>query len=262
MFRRVACIAWLLVAIAATGGCSATSGTVLLATQQEPVNATEIRSRLFYIGLALYSEPWSENDVVELGSRLHETSKFDVVPLIASNVVSRPRTYPPADDAVIAQLIRRTAQLARPDDLVFVGISTHGARKMLARQFGRNPPTALTARELARIFAPLAGHRMVLIISACHSGSLIADLRAPDRIIIAAARADRSSFGCAPGNRHTLFGEAGLRAFDQPGRSLRQVFTAIRQDVARMERESDYTPSEPQVSIGAQVEGLYDEPLF
>jgi hypothetical protein len=29
-----------------------------------------------------------------------------------------------------------------------------------------------------------------------------------------------------------------------------------------MERENDYTPSEPQVSVGANVEELYDAPLF
>src|SRR5690242_687937 len=52
------------------------------------------RPRLFYLGLALYSEPWSENDVVELAGELRQSSNFDVVPLIASNHVSRHRTYP------------------------------------------------------------------------------------------------------------------------------------------------------------------------
>ena len=95
----------------------------------------------------------------------------------------------------------------------------------------------------------------MIIISACYSGSLIGDLRAPERIIITAARADRSSFGCAAGNRHTFFGEAELHAFGQPDRSLHQVFTAIRDDVAAHGSGARYPPSEPQVSVGARCRG-------
>jgi hypothetical protein len=143
-----------------------------------------------------------------------------------------------------------------------VHISTHGARGVLARQIGDRPPTALTAAQLARQLAPLADQRTVIIISACYSGSLISALRSPRRIIITAARSDRSSFGCDPDSRHTYFGEAEMRGFGERDRSLRQIFSAIRDDVARMEREQDHTPSEPQVSVGAEVADLYDAPLF
>jgi len=53
-----------------------------------------------------------------------------------------------------------------------------------------------------------------------------------------------------------------MRGFGERDRSLRQIFSAIRDDVARMEREQDHTPSEPQVSVGAEVADLYDAPLF
>ena len=102
----------------------------------------------------------------------------------------------------------------------------------------------------------------MIIISACYSGSLIGDLRAPDRIIITAARADRSSFGCAPDSRHTFFGDAEMHAFGQQDRSLRQVFAVIRDDVARMESGERYQPSKPQVWVGANMTDLYDAPLF
>jgi hypothetical protein len=133
---------------------------------------------------------------------------------------------------------------------------------VLARKVGNSRPTELSSRELARRLEPLAGHRTVIVVSACYSGSLIHDLRAPERIIITAARADRSSFGCSPDSRHTFFGEAELRAFGAPDRSLHQVFVAIQQEVARMERRERYTPSEPQVSVGSEVADLYRAPLF
>jgi hypothetical protein len=37
---------------------------------------------------------------------------------------------------------------------------------------------------------------------------------------------------------------------------------AIIADVSRMEHESHEMPSEPQVSVGADMTGLYDAPLF
>jgi Peptidase C13 family len=102
----------------------------------------------------------------------------------------------------------------------------------------------------------------VIIVSACYSGSLIPALQAPRRIIIAAARADRSSFGCDASSRHTFFGSAELLGFAEPHRSLHQVFAAIRQDVTRMERAERYRASEPQVFVGSEMTGLYEAPLF
>lgn len=218
--------------------------------------------RLFYIGLALYSEQWSENDVVELGDKLREDSRYQVVPMVASNLHSQGGRFPVADDPTILSFVRTAAERAAPQDLIFVHISTHGAPYELARRIGEGDTTTLNSRALARMLAPLAGRPTIIVISACYSGSMIRDLREPRRIILTAARADRSSFGCGAGNRHTLFGEAELDAFSEPDRSLRQVFTIIRRDVAAMEHRQHFTPSEPQISVGADVARLYDEPVF
>ena len=236
--------------------------TTLSAQQQQVAHAPANGRRLFYIGLGLYSEPWSENDVVELAGRLQSTSQYRVVPMFASNVTSAGNRYPIANDATIAAMVATAAAQAGPDDIVFVDISSHGGRQVLARKVGNNAPTALSSHELARKLEPLAGHRTVIVVSACYSGSLIGDLRAPERIIITAARADRSSFGCASGNRHTFFGEAELHAFGQQDRSLHQAFTDLRDEVARMEAKQRYQPSEPQVWVGADVADLYNAPGF
>ncbi len=265
MIRSTARIACLSLVVMTHGGCSSASDmpqAALLAASQEAVNPQANNRRLFYIGLALYSEPWSENDVVELADELRRTSALEVVPLIASNLVSARGTFPLADDATITRLVDTAAERARPDDIMVVHISTHGARGVLASRIGNRAPTALGASQLRRQLAPLVDKRTVVIISACYSGSLIAPLASPRRVIITAARADRSSFGCGAGNRHTFFGEAELRGFAERDRSLHQVFATIRDEVARMERERHYTPSEPQVSIGADATDLYDAPLF
>jgi hypothetical protein len=224
--------------------------------------ARDAGGRLFYIGLALYSEQWSENDVVVLGDKLREESSYRVVPMIASNLHSRGGRFPIADDATILSFVRTAAAQAGPRDIMFVHISTHGAPYELARKVGEGETTGLSSHALAGMLAPLASHPTIIVVSACYSGSFIRDLRGPRRIILTAARADRSSFGCGAGNRHTLFGEAELKAFGEPDRSLRQIFTVIRLDVAAMERRQHFPPSEPQVSVGAEAAELYDAPLF
>jgi hypothetical protein len=266
---RIVCL--LLVATVWLGGCAASTDgpdsprqqALLLASQRNTTDAHSERKRLFYIGLALYSESWSENDIVELAGELRRTADYDVVPLIASNFIATSHaTYPIADDAAIAALVNTAAQRARSGDIVFVHISTHGARGLLARKVGNKPPTVITASALSRQLAPLSGQVTVVVISACYSGSLIADLHSPRRIIITAARADRASFGCSAGNRHTYFGEAELHGFAERGLSLRQVFASIRDDVMRLEREERHTPSEPQISVGEAVADLYDAKVF
>ena len=249
----LACMLWL-------SGCSAASDPPAIPAATTQPSA---RPRLFYVGLALYSEPWSQNDVIELGNELRRTTDFDVVPMIASNLpAASPRAYPFADAATMASLLRTAAKRARPNDVVFVHISTHGGRGLLASKIGNHPPTIISAAALARELAPLGEHRTVIILSACYSGSLIGALRAPSRIVITAARADRSSFGCAADSRHTFFGGAELEGFDERNRSLHQIFTAIRNDVARMEQREDYRPSEPQVWVGDAARELYEAPVF
>ena len=117
----------------------------------------------------------------------------------------------------------------------------------------------ITGVRLASQFAPLDRRvNMIVIISACYSGSLIPSLQAPRRIIIiTAARADRNSFGCSPSSRHTYFGEAELHAFAASGHSLQQIVGDLRATVASMERQKHLPPSEPQVSVGSDVGKLY-----
>src|SRR5262249_25231455 len=131
-----------------------------LAAQPHEESATP-RNKLFYIGLALYSESWSAYDVTDLGDELRQTAGFDVEPLIASNFANRHVRYPAADTAAIDRMARQVAARAGPGDLVLLHISTHGGRGVLASKIGNREPTALPGATLARMLAPLAAHRTV-----------------------------------------------------------------------------------------------------
>jgi hypothetical protein len=213
----------------------------------------------------MYSEDWSENDVVDLGQQLSRVAtSFTVVPLIFSNsITSQPDKYPMFSLDVLALAAGAIAQHSHADDLVVVYVSTHGNSGVLAQKLGTQSPSPVTGFQLAGALAPLGDRRTIILLSACYSGSLIPNLRAANRLIFTATRADRSSFGCRPDADHTLFGEAMLDAFVRPGQSLEAIVSEVQSDVTRLERERHFAPpSEPQVFVGSEMASLYQEPIF
>ena len=96
----------------------------------------------------------------------------------------------------------------------------------------------------------------VVVISACFSGGFIPALAAPNRMIITAARLDRSSFGCGAGITYPYIDECVIQALEST-----PDFIALANDartcVAQRERAEGLSPpSEPQVSIGAHMQLL------
>ena len=93
----------------------------------------------------------------------------------------------------------------------------------------------------------------VAIVSACFSGVFVPKLAAPNHLVFTAARADRTSFGCGQTYQYTFFDECVLRVFpashDFPGLAA-QVQACV---AAREKKEKMSPPSEPQLSIGANV---------
>ena len=94
----------------------------------------------------------------------------------------------------------------------------------------------------------------VVIISACFSGVFVPALQAPNRMILTAARPDRTSFGCSQSLRYTFFDQCVLETlpasqdFPDFGRAV-QVCVA-----ARERKENIGPPSEPQLWVGAQAQ--------
>lgn len=94
----------------------------------------------------------------------------------------------------------------------------------------------------------------VVILSGCFAGGYLRPplLRA-NRVILTAARPDRSSFGCGAGNVFTEFDDCLIGAAEDGHGPWREVFAAARVCVAARERVQNFLPSEPQSFIGAAV---------
>lgn len=224
--------------------------------------ASDARPRLWYVGLGMTGEAWSENDVSEVtGALARGATGYQTVPAVfASGALPR---HPDVDPGMVASTLSDIAAHAGPDDLVVIYASTHGAPGLLGRSVGSVQLEPVDVARLRSWLAPLADRNTILILSACFSGSFIPPLAAPHRIIFTAARADRTSFGCQAGAEHTVFGEALLQALTPKNESLHTVVDATRAAVKRRERTMGVQlPSQPQVSVGAAVRRLYDAPVL
>lgn len=93
----------------------------------------------------------------------------------------------------------------------------------------------------------------VVIISACYSGVFVEPLEAPNRVILTAARPDRSSFGCSDKDRYPYFDACILQSLPQSGDFL-DLARRARACVSKRETDEHLEPaSEPQTWIGGEA---------
>jgi hypothetical protein len=97
------------------------------------------------------------------------------------------------------------------------------------------------------------GRPTVIVISACFSGVFVPVLKGPDRMVMTAARPDRTSFGCGSGVREPYFDSCFVQNAQQT-HDFPDLADRTRACVAAMEKKTGMSPpSDPQVAIGAQV---------
>ena len=130
-------------------------------------------------------------------------------------------------------------------------ITTHGSPEKLV--FGDTK--GIEPVDLATMTRQWCGHRpTVLIISACFSGAFIDALRAPNRMILTAARRDRTSFGCGEGDTYPWFDACVLESLPEASDFL-ALARLTRACVSRRETEAEIDrPSEPQLFVGAEMQ--------
>ena len=140
-------------------------------------------------------------------------------------------------------------------DVLFLAISSHGTQDpAIAVSNSELPLNDLTDEDLAEALSDSGIKWRVIIISACYAGGFIDSLKDPRTIVITAAAADRTSFGCSNDADLTYFGEAFYRDALPEARSLRDAFEKAKSAVAMRERRERVDPSRPQAYFGAEME--------
>ena len=214
-------------------------------------------ARTFLFSWGMFADPVFERDVVTFNRAFSQAyGTPDSTGLYAFE--SR-RLADPSPSAVRQDIIRMGDAAVDGQDLVVVMLTSHGSPDVMAIQPTRNGPvSALSADGLAELLAPLNNDRQILILQACFSGSLIDELRSPNRIIMTAAAADRSSFGCNPESDNTWFIKSLNRAMGMGG-SWQQIFARTQTLVAQDEAAVGVPASNPQRFVGANMRGIWTQ---
>lgn len=184
------------------------------------------------------------------------TDRFDAGGRILqlANSEREPTRLPMANRANLAAAM--TAMASRMDeseDIALIFLTSHGGPDVFSLAFYEAGTKDLRAAELAEMLETSGLRNVVLVLSACHSGSFIDDLAAPDRLIVTAAAADRTSFGCADGNVWTRWGEAFFATALRETRDFRRAFTRASALVGEWETAGGQTPSLPQMAEGEAI---------
>jgi hypothetical protein len=164
----------------------------------------------------------------------------------------RPGRYPAAhpldaDAGSIADTMADLSDRARGGCLLY--FSSHGGPSgiVLGQRF-------LSPARLDAIVSDTCGERpTIVVISACYSGVFVRPLAAPNRMILTAARPDRSSFGCGGTTRYPYFDACFLATIDEV-QDFRALAIRTKSCVTRMERQTQMSPpSEPQIFVGSRI---------
>ncbi len=211
---------------------------------------------LYFVGFA----PDGTEDV--FGRELRTVSRlmrerFDAAgrSLLLSNDPATLGELPIASATNLGTALERVGEIMNTDeDLLFLYISTHGSEDgELAVELPPLELAQIRPAALARMLHDSGIKWKVLVISACYSGSFIEPLKDDNTLIITATDAHNQSFGCGNGQNLTWFGQAYFDDALRRTRSFTEAFGFARQEVAQRERAQKFTPSKPQMYVGAAI---------
>ncbi len=144
------------------------------------------------------------------------------------------------------------------EDILFVYLTSHGsADHELHVELGPLALNPVSPDDLADALRTVPAIRWkVVVVNACYSGGFIDALRDDSTLVIAAARPDRTSFGCGSASDITFFGKAFLAEALNTTTSFTEAFARARESVATWEAEAKLEPpSEPQIATTTSIEG-------
>ena len=136
-------------------------------------------------------------------------------------------------------------------DILFLFLTSHGsAQHELSVQLEPLPLNQITPDKLAKALGDAGIKRRVILVSACYSGGFIEQLSGPYTVVMSAARADRSSFGCGGDFDLSYFGRAYLLEALNQQKDFLKAFQIAEARIAERELEENQIASLPQMRIG------------
>ncbi|WP_243040930.1 C13 family peptidase [Dyella sedimenti] len=142
------------------------------------------------------------------------------------------------------------------EDILLLYLTTHGDEDhTLLVDMDPLPLDQIGADDLADILGKHPFKWKVVVVNACYSGGFVPPLRGAGTLVITAARADRSSFGCGSDSDVTYFGKAWLVDALNRTPDFMEAFRQASGEIAQWEAKDRLTPSEPQMDVGSGIAG-------
>ncbi len=157
-----------------------------------------------------------------------------------------------------ASIARIAERMDKENDIFFLYITSHGSKdKKISLHHNGLQLADIDSQWLAGQLKATGIKHRVVVLSACYSGGFIDDLKDENSLIMTAASADKTSFGCADDSLSTYFGRAYFQESLKPGVDFEQAFYQAKSLVESWEKEQKIIASEPQIvpnpSVLAQV---------
>lgn len=211
---------------------------------------------VYFIGFAAYAHQDVFQREIEQATVIFE-QQFDAIGRTVT-LINNARTLnsvPLANGHNLDTAVRGIAErIDREQDILAIFLSSHGDEDAtIAVQFGGFRFNDISARDVREILDRHAIKWRIVIVSACFSGSFIETLNSPETLIITAAAADRSSFGCSHDNEWTYFGEAYFGHALKKTASFVDAFALATRRISKRESTERKEPSLPQMSLGPSI---------
>ena len=216
---------------------------------------------MYFLGFAGYGEGRVFAEEIKLAAQV-VGQRFATVAreLLLVNDRRDLDSLPLATTASLGYALRGLAnRMDVEEDILFLALSSHGSEGTLAVLNGPLMLQELSDEALAEALGASGIRWRVIVISACHAGSFVDALKNPDTIIITAAAADRTSFGCSDERDLTYFGEAFYRDALPGAETLRAAFEIADEAISRREAAEAKRASDPQAYFGEALERHLDE---
>lgn len=224
---------------------------------------------LYFIGLAGASYQDVFKNEVEFTQQLFN-KQFDTAQrsLLLVNHQKTIKQLPLANQPNLSLVLNGFAKkMNKDEDILFLFLSSHGSAPSkkqkdyeISTDFYPLEPNNIEAKKLKVALDASGIKNRVIVVSACHSGGFVDALKDENSLIIAAARKDRSSFGCGNEEKFTYFGDAyfvqSLSKIAALGEhSFTQAFENAKKIISKKEQaqQKDSPPSEPQMYEGSAI---------
>jgi hypothetical protein len=217
---------------------------------------------------ALVFSPYAQEDVFLRESTMVATllaERFDAQGRVLhlANHPTTAETLPWATPLNLERAIEALAgRMDREKDVLLVYLTSHGAQDFrLAAANGPLGVEPVSPGELRRALDKAGIRNRVIAVSACFSGGWIGPLASDTTMVMTAADAQHTSYGCGRLSELTFFGRAVFDEALRETRSLEQAFASAVPLIRRREDEAGKNDgfSNPQISIGEKIRPVLRE---